>query len=102
MNTISAKKRDELRSLCKDHRVRALYLVGSAATDRFDPDRSDLDFLVEFLPGPRSGFDDVYFRLQQGLSGLFGRNIDLIELPAIRNPYFRESVEASKVLLYAA
>jgi hypothetical protein len=81
--------------------VRRLDLFGSATGDDFDADRSDLDFLVEFdsLPG---GYADIFFGLKESLEELFGRPVDLVAAPSIRNPYFRESVEAAKVPLYAA
>ena len=39
-------KREELARLCVRYHVCRLELFGSAAGDRFDPARSDLDFLV--------------------------------------------------------
>lgn len=93
---------DQLRELCSAHRVRTLWLFGSAATGEFDPARSDYDFAVEFLPGPRSGLDDVYFRLHEALESLLGRRVDLVEYAAIRNPYVLRSVDRTKVPVYAA
>jgi uncharacterized protein len=37
----------DLTELCRQHRVRRLELFGSAASSRFNPATSDLDFLVE-------------------------------------------------------
>ena len=50
------QKREQLAELCRQHRVQRLALFGSALREDFDPERSDLDFLVEFepLPKPRS------------------------------------------------
>jgi len=93
---------DRLCELCRAHRVRTLWLFGSAATGDFDPARSDYDFAVEFLPGPRSGFDDIYFKLHAGLESLLGRKVDLVEYAAIRNPYVLRSVDRTKVPIYAA
>jgi uncharacterized protein len=45
-------KREEIAELCRRHRVRRLALFGSAVGEGFDPERSDLDFLVEFKPLP--------------------------------------------------
>jgi predicted nucleotidyltransferase len=95
-------KLPELSELCRRCAVRRLDLFGSAAGGAFDPARSDLDFVVEFLPVVRGGFDDVYFRLLEGLGHIFGRNVDLIESDSISNPYFRRSVDATKVPVYAA
>jgi predicted nucleotidyltransferase len=45
---------------------------------------------------------DAYFGLLAALQDLFQRDIDLIEIRAIQNPYFRDSVEQNRTLLYAA
>lgn len=47
-----------ITGLCRGRRVRRLRLIGSAAGEDFDPERSDVDFLVEFGPHERKGFDD--------------------------------------------
>jgi predicted nucleotidyltransferase len=97
-----AGKLAESEALCRRHAVKRLDLFGSAATGRFDPDQSDLDFLVEFLPNaPKRAFAG-YFELKEDLEKLFGREVDLVEAPAIRNQYFKEEVEATRVSVYAA
>jgi uncharacterized protein len=95
-------KREEIAELCRRHRVRRLALFGSAVGEGFDPERSDLDFLVEFKPLPPGTYADTYFGLLEALQQLFGRPVDLVDDSAIKNPYFRESVERSQALLYAA
>lgn len=97
-----SSRREELRELCQRFHVRRLDLFGSAARDDFDPARSDLDFLVEFRPTPPGGYADAFFGLKESLEQLFGRPVDLVAAAAIRNPFFRESVEGAKVPLYAA
>ena len=86
----------ELESLCMRYRVRTLDLFGSAATGAFDAETSDLDFLVEFEPTVRG----VYFDLLVELECLFGRHVDLVMESAIRNPYFRQSVEQTRIPIY--
>lgn len=102
MDQAVADEGDQLSALCRKHSVKRLELFGSAACGDFDPSRSDLDFVVEFLPVPRRGFGDVYFHLLSDLEALFGRKVDLVEVTAIRNRFFRASVEATKVPIYAA
>jgi predicted nucleotidyltransferase len=102
MHPVITAKLALLEALCRKHHVLRLELFGSAAADNFDPSRSDLDFVVEFLPVERHGLKDVYFDLLEDLERLFARPVDLIERSAIRNPYFRASVDATKVPLYAA
>jgi uncharacterized protein len=97
-----AQHRDELRDLCRRFGVRRLEVFGSAARGDFDPAKSDLDFLVEFEPLQPGAYVDAFFGLKEGLEQLFGRTVDLVSAAAIRNPYFRQSVEATKALLYAA
>ena len=94
--------REELQALCRRFHVRRLDLFGSAARGDFDPDRSDFDFVVEFdRTAPQHPFDS-YFGLKEELEALFGRNVDLVELSAVRNPYLKASIEQSRENIYAA
>lgn len=96
-------KIEPIRTLCAKYRVRRLELFGSAASeDNFDPETSDLDFLVEFHPLKRGEYADTYFGLLEELNQLFGSQVDLVMVGAITNPYFKESINKNKVLLYAA
>jgi predicted nucleotidyltransferase len=97
-----SSRQEELRELCRRFHVRRLDLFGSAAGNDYDPARSDLDFLVEFGPVPPGAYADAFFGLKESMEQLFGRPVDLVAATAIRNPYFRRSVESAKVLLYAA
>jgi predicted nucleotidyltransferase len=66
--------------------VRWLDLLGSAARGDFEPERSDIDFIVEFdRRAPQHPFD-AYFGLKEELEAMFGRKVDLVELRAVRNP----------------
>lgn len=100
VNEIVAQKR-EINGLCERFGVARLSVFGSAATGGQDAD-SDIDLLVEFLPHHRLGYADRYFGLLESLEAVLGRKVDLVVESAIRNPYFLESVEQSKVPLYAA
>ncbi len=94
--------RAELAELCRRHHVLRLAVFGSATRDDFDPQRSDLDFLVDFESLPPGSYADAYFGLLESLEHLFDRPVDLVVASAIRNPYFRESVNRTQALLYAA
>lgn len=94
--------RAALIDLCRQYRVRNLAVFGSAARDDFDPDRSDVDLLVEFEPLPGGGYADAYFGLREALESLFGRDVDLVTSSAIRNPYIKADVERTRTLVYAA
>ena len=92
----------ELKKLCLRFRVRRLEVFGSAATGRFRSGDSDLDFLVEFASPIGPGYADRYFGLLESLEALFGRPIDLVVASTVKNPYFRESLDSTRTLLYAA
>ena len=102
MNRLIEENREELERVCRRHRVRRIELFGSATGSSFDPAQSDLDFLVTF---EELGFDeyaDAYFGLLEDLQALFQRSIDLVVASAIQNPYFRQAVESTRMLIYAA
>src|SRR5690242_4850153 len=96
------RRRPELEDLCRRYHVRTLELFGSAVDGTFDPARSDLDFLVEFLPDAAGRVFHGYFDLKEALQQLFGREVDLVMPGAIRNPYFLKAVNQQRQVLYAA
>jgi uncharacterized protein len=91
-----------LEQLCRRFHVRRLHVFGSLAAGRDRPGESDIDFLVEFEPLTPGTVADTYFGLLDALQELFGRPVDLVDATTIKNPYFRESVDESKQLVYAA
>ena len=101
MIPLIAERAGELNALCRAHNVSRLELFGSAATGEYRPEQSDLDFLVEFHDLPEGRYADAYFGLQEALEEIFDSSVDLIVDSAIENPYFRESVNNTRQLLYA-
>jgi len=102
MNDLLDSRATEVAVLCRRLHVRELDAFGSAVTGNFDPGSSDLDFLVDFEPLPPAEYAEAYFSLKEGLESIFGRPVDLISSSSVVNPYFRESVEASRRRMYAA
>ena len=102
MHPVVSRHLDQLGPLCAKHGVRRLALFGSAATGSFDPETSDLDVLAEFTPVPPARHADNYFGLLADLEQLFGVAIDLVEPGPLRNPYFRQAIEATQVVLFEA
>ena len=92
---------EALAAGCRRFGVRRLSLFGSAGTDAFDHERSDVDFLVEFDDDTESRFD-AYFGLKDELERLLGRPVDLVMPKSLENPYFAAPVERSRRDLYAA
>jgi predicted nucleotidyltransferase len=89
-----------LRELCIRYDVKKLYLFGSVCTDKFTND-SDIDILISFKDISIEKYTDNYFALHYKLEELFTRKIDLITEKSLSNPYFIESVEETKQLVYA-
>ena len=89
----------DIIQLCKTHRVKSLYAFGSVLTDHFS-DESDIDLIVDFANMDVEDYADNYFDLKFSLQEIFKRQIDLLEENAIRNPYFKESVNLQRQLVY--
>ena len=89
---------EQLAALCQRHRIRRLALFGSILRDDFRPE-SDVDVLVEFEPGARTGF--AFFGMQDELSEILGRKVDL-NTPQCLSKYFRDEVLSEAQVLYAA
>ncbi len=103
MNHLIEHRRQALNRLCESFKVQSLELFGSAATEQHkDSPSSDLDFLVDFLPLRPGEHFDTYFGLLEALGDLFQRPIDLVMTRAIKNPYFLESVNRTRTVVYAA
>lgn len=91
--------RNSLQPLCRKYRVSTLYAFGSVLTDRFNKD-SDVDVLVSFGDVELMEYFNNLIGFKQELEKLFGRQIDLLEESAIRNPALRRSIDNNKQLIY--
>ena len=100
MPSLIDQKREALANLCRSFSVRRLELFGSAAAGRFIDGESDFDFLVTFKDDSVKGIARIYLGLAEGLERLLGRSVDLITPDSSRNPYFRQTVDATRRLIY--
>jgi len=92
-------ERDRIAALCRRYQVRELSLFGSVARGEARPD-SDIDLLVEFLPG--AAVDLVDFNsLMLELSQILGRKVDLVSKKGLK-PMIRDAVLAEARSLYTA
>ena len=89
---------DDIVAICKSLSVKQLYLVGSAVRDDFNDEKSDIDVLVEFEGQKRLFYR--YFELKEKLETLLGRNVDIIQIKAVKNPYVQRNLERDKVAIY--
>lgn len=102
MQQILENKLIDLQRLCKALGVEKLYAFGSVVSDKFRAD-SDIDFLISFSEHLSvEQYTDNYFALQYQLRDMFNRNIDLVTERTLSNPYFIESIEETKQLIYEA
>ncbi len=100
LNLIENKKL-ELQRLCEKYDVNTMYLFGSATSDHFN-ETSDIDIIISFKDLPFDRYTDNYFELHEKLEELFNRKVDLLTERSLSNPYFIQSIEDTKQLLYAA
>jgi predicted nucleotidyltransferase len=85
--------------LCEIHKVKSLYVFGSVLTDRFNKE-SDIDLLVNFSNIAVEEYADNYFALKFSLQDVLQRPVDLLVEKTIKNPYFRQSVNEERKLVY--
>jgi len=79
MTTIIEQNRDKLIELCRKYHVAALDVFGSAATEDFDEQLSDVDLLVEFDSSVKANRFDNFFAMHDELQRLLKRPVDLVE-----------------------
>lgn len=99
MQRLLAENMDEIKSLCMTHNVKNLFAFGSICTDRFN-DNSDIDLLISFNPMDFGDKADTYFELAEKFEILFHRPVDLVTDKSLKNPYFIDSLNETKTLLY--
>ena len=94
------KRSDDFTEVCKNHDVKVLYAFGSSVTDQFDPERSDIDILVEIEEPDPIERGEKLLSLWNNLESFFRRKVDLLTDSSIKNPYLRKSIDATKILIY--
>ena len=101
MSNLIESYKNELKSLCEKYDVKIMYAFGSAVTSDFS-ESSDVDILISFKDISIEKYTNNYFELHDALVKLFQRKVDLLTERSLSNPYFIESIERTKQLLYAA
>ena len=86
-------------AFCKKYKDGKLFVFGSILSNRFN-DNSDVDLVVDFDKVELEDYADNYFDFKFALEKLLGRDIDLLEDKAIRNPILRKNIDNSKLLIY--
>jgi predicted nucleotidyltransferase len=93
-------RESDFKGLCQNHSVKSLFAFGSSVTDEFDFNKSDIDLIVEIdEPDPLLRGEKI-LSLWDKLEVFFKKKVDLLSNPNIRNPYLRQSINESKILIY--
>lgn len=90
---------DQINSLCLSNKVKRLFAFGSVTTEDFN-EQSDVDLLVEIDDQDPISYSDKYFDLKFQLEKILNRQIDLLEDKAIKNRFFKEQLDRTRVLIY--
>lgn len=96
------EKREAIAEICARHNVLRLDAFGSVLRADFRPGHSDLDLLVDFAPMEPYARVDAYFGMLEDLRALFGHEVDLVMVGAVKNPYIARDIERTRQQLYAA
>jgi predicted nucleotidyltransferase len=102
MSAISTKievSEDAIASFCHRWKVTEFALFGSILREDFRPN-SDVDVLVSFAPDAQWSLLDIV-RMKEELETLFGREVDLVEKAALKNPFRRYEILSTKQVVYA-
>lgn len=101
MHPLIKNNETAIRQLCQQNHVLALYFFGSVVEEARFGANSDVDILVDFQDGiSLEEYTDSYFRLLFALEELLGRDIDITTARSVKNPYFKEELDRTKVLFY--
>src|SRR3989339_483152 len=90
----------KIEDFCRRWKIKEFALFGSVLREDFRPD-SDVDVLVSFEPDGGITFDNRVEMLDE-LAEIFGREVDMVEKDAIRNPFRRHEILTTKEVVYAA
>ncbi|MGC4192236.1 MAG: nucleotidyltransferase domain-containing protein [Thermomicrobiales bacterium] len=89
-------------ALARAYEVERLEVFGSVMTDRFDPARSDIDFLATYPEGYDFGpFLARFQHLERDLQTAVGRDVDLVMNSQSLRDRFRRSIAATRQVVYA-
>ena len=102
MQPVIEENKQQIDEICRKYKVSNLEVFGSASTGQFDENRSDIDFLVEFLPDVVNERFDNFFALLDDLKKLFNRPVDLVEPGGLKNPYLIRRINQTRRRIYAS
>lgn len=103
MNRLIADNLEGIRAIAREYKVVRLEVFGSICTPEFDPATSDIDFLVEFPPDYDFGpWHAKYHAMRRALSALLSHPVDLVDVWALRDPWFSREAGMTRQDVYDA
>jgi len=97
---------DKIIEACQKHKVSSLYLFGSGARENDFTEKSDLDFLVNFIPTLSNSDEEIFQRvankesLGNAIESITKRKVDFIQEEFIKNRYLLYFINKEKKILY--
>ncbi|UBM59619.1 nucleotidyltransferase domain-containing protein [Marinilongibacter aquaticus] len=96
---LSENSLEAIKRLCQIGKVKSLFAFGSVTREDYT-NESDIDLVVDFDENDPLKYSELYFNLKDKLESLLLRKIDLLEERAIKNPFFKQELEQTKVKIY--
>jgi uncharacterized protein len=100
MDRIISSKLPQIQTLCKEHKVKELYIFGSRGRGGHPRKDSDFDLMVEIDEPDPVDRGQLLLNLYNKFEKLFNHKVDLITSSSIKNPFFEDSIGPSKQLIY--
>ncbi len=102
VHALIEQHREAIAEICRRHAVRRLEVFGSGARGvEFDPQRSDVDFLVEFDTADGAATLNAFFALQGELAAVLRRPVDLVMAGSLANSFLKAEVDRTREPVYA-
>ena len=90
----------EFLSLCQSHNVKTIYAFGSAVTENFDEETSDIDLLIEIDSEDPIVRGEYLMSIWDKFEEFFQKKVDLLTNASIKNPILRKNIDTTKILIY--
>lgn len=92
-----------IRALAREYGVARLEIFGSVCTPKFDPETSDVDFLIAYPPGYDYGpWLSQLQDLEADPARVIGRKVDLVSVSTLDNKWLRREAAKTRRLVYDA
>lgn len=90
----------DFTTLCKLYNVKNLYAFGSATTDQFSENSSDIDLIIEIEENDPIERGEKLMAIWDKLEEFFQRKVDLLTQSSLKNPILKKNIDTTKILIY--